>query len=1149
MNLSARYITLTAGTAGIFLGVSVIAGWIFSIEELTRIFIGNVPVRFNLAVCFLLAGISLLLLQSGSLTVQKKRWALILNGIVFLLGVLTLLQYIFHWNLPIDHITSIKNPVISDLLFTGRMTPYGAAFVVLNSLAIFFLHRQKYLRLIQELLFFSVLISIIILINAVTGTFVIKQVNAPPLPAVLMQILFATGIFFSQPLQQQKISFERKLSAFFILIIFVLGFIFFALNKNQKQLLEATRQVEHTKNVLLLSQSLFSKNQELYIATRDYVLTGREAYLELFRNAIKSTEHAVRQLRGITSDNPRQQTRIDSLEKLIAASFRYRNQLIEVRKKEGLNAAIKIIESKEREKITTAIEQQLAALTQEEERLLAQRKSLNQQSEKNSSKVISLLQILAVFLVLAAWLVIHYNIRKRNQAEAILLEYQYFFNNNSDLCGIANKQGYFEHINTSLATSLGFSEKEFCSIPFIELVHPDDRKATLQEYKKLNEGATVLNFTNRYRKKDGEYLVLEWDAAPDPFTNKLFCIARDITQRTLMEEKLREFNRELEKQVAEKTREVIEKEKQYRFLLQNMQEGIQVIGYDWKYLFVNNSVIRQSKYSGEELLGYTLMEKYPGIENTGLFSVLQRCMTERQSHVMENEFTFPDGTKEWYELHIQPVPEGLFILSLDITERKKAEDEASRLFKTLHHSLNEIYIFDSETLQFLYVNNGALKNLGYTTEEIKKLTPLDINPDYTRSDFIDLVTPLLHGQEDKIVFYTRHQRKDGSFYPVEVHLQMIQQDTQKVFLAVILDITERKKAEEKINAYLQELKLSNERFELVNRATQDTLWEWDYASRKGRWGQGIIKTYGYPESELINEDNWVEKYVHPFDREQLNRILQTAMESHQETWHDEFRFRCADGTYKYVYNRGYIQYDEKGKPRHMYGAMTDVTEMKRLERIVAEQQVRQQKLLTEAAIDAQEKERNELGRELHDNINQILATVKMYLGIALSRELIPTDLIDQSYEYVSNAIEEIRKLSHSLVEPSLQDMGLKEALAELTESVSQTGLKICLQFDLQNQIKEPDKRKELMLYRIVQEQLNNIVKYAQASEVGITVKTENDLLFLSIADNGRGFDPEKKAKGIGLKNINSRVSYYDGKMNIRSAPGQGCALEVWIPFS
>ena len=122
-------------------------------------------------------------------------------------------------------------------------------------------------------------------------------------------------------------------------------------------------------------------------------------------------------------------------------------------------------------------------------------------------------------------------------------------------------------------------------------------------------------------------------------------------------------------------------------ILDHLMEGFQLISYDWRYLYVNAAVVRHGKYSKENLLGYTMMEKYPGIENTDLFSVLKACMDKRVSRKMENEFVYPDGSSGWFELNIEPVPEGLFILSTDITSRKKAEDKLQELNETLENKV------------------------------------------------------------------------------------------------------------------------------------------------------------------------------------------------------------------------------------------------------------------------------------------------------------------------------------------------------------------------------------------------------------------------------------------------------------------------------
>jgi two-component system cell cycle sensor histidine kinase/response regulator CckA len=108
-------------------------------------------------------------------------------------------------------------------------------------------------------------------------------------------------------------------------------------------------------------------------------------------------------------------------------------------------------------------------------------------------------------------------------------------------------------------------------------------------------------------------------------------------------------------------------------ILDSLLEGCQVIGRDWRYLYVNDAVARQGRRPKEELLGRTMMEVYPGIEETPMFAALRQCMEDRISRHLENEFTFPDGSRGWFELRIAPVPEGVFILSLETTDRKRAE--------------------------------------------------------------------------------------------------------------------------------------------------------------------------------------------------------------------------------------------------------------------------------------------------------------------------------------------------------------------------------------------------------------------------------------------------------------------------------------------
>lgn len=135
--------------------------------------------------------------------------------------------------------------------------------------------------------------------------------------------------------------------------------------------------------------------------------------------------------------------------------------------------------------------------------------------------------------------------------------------------------------------------------------------------------------------------------------------------------------------------------------------------------------------------------------------------------------------------------------------------DIDQLAKTFEMSLNEIYIFDAETLKFTMVNKGARQNLGYSLEELKELTPFDIKPDITAAQFEEMLTPLRSGTVEKLTFETRHCRKDGTVYHVEVHLQFVKHVGKDYFFAIILDIDARKETEQALkNALIEAEKAS-----------------------------------------------------------------------------------------------------------------------------------------------------------------------------------------------------------------------------------------------------------------------------------------------------------------------------------------------------
>ena len=204
-------------------------------------------------------------------------------------------------------------------------------------------------------------------------------------------------------------------------------------------------------------------------------------------------------------------------------------------------------------------------------------------------------------------------------------------------------------------------------------------------------------------------------------------------------------------------------------------------------------------------------------------------------------------------------------------------------------------------------------------------------------------------------------------------------------------------------------------------------------------------------------------------------------------------------------------------------------------------------LITEAVIRAQESERSLIGLELHDNINQVLTTVKLHNEMVLAGVGDAQTVLPRSLGLLQNCINEIRRLSKRLSAPTLGKISLEESVNDLIDSVNHTS-KVKITPYIAG-LEGSSLRKELHLgvYRILQEQLNNVLKHAEASEVSIHLERTGNYLRLTVADNGKGFLVQGTKKGIGLVNMQTRAESLNGSFEIDSQPGRGCKVKVVLP--
>lgn len=218
--------------------------------------------------------------------------------------------------------------------------------------------------------------------------------------------------------------------------------------------------------------------------------------------------------------------------------------------------------------------------------------------------------------------------------------------------------------------------------------------------------------------------------------------------------------------------------------------------------------------------------------------------------------------------------------------------------------------------------------------------------------------------------------------------------------------------------------------------------------------------------------------------------------------------------------------------------------IKRMELKIAEQKVQDQKVISRAIISAQEKERNHIGRELHDNVNQLLAGTRLYLTMGGKKNPEFAEMLKYPIELLDNGIREIRALTHRHISPA-KDVDLKQLAEGIVELLKAASIKCELKYSLDLNIPE---NLMINIYRILQEQVTNILKHSSAKKVTFNISSGEGSVLLTTTDNGKGFDINKQRDGIGISNIFNRVESYNGVIEIKSSPGNGCTIDIQIPI-
>ena len=485
------------------------------------------------------------------------------------------------------------------------------------------------------------------------------------------------------------------------------------------------------------------------------------------------------------------------------------------------------------------------------------------------------------------------------------------------------------------------------------------------------------------------------------------------------------------------------------------------------------------------------------------------------------------------------------------------------LQQAFENSLQANIISIASSGRIIRANRAACRLLGYSKKDLLTRNRKEIFRITEKSYKMMIVERTREGSAKADLSIVR---KDGKLWPCEI-TSVIFKDAEgiKNSITSIVDRRERLSLQKKIDVENERLVASNiiiaqsksdscqaennDWIKFIGKTTYDVTWDWDVTTDQISFGTSYEKVFGYKlPTPKVSYEKWM-SFFQPQEREVMKRKIKNIYDSDKMNWEDSFQFICPDGTLCHIIIRSNILRDNTGKAIRMIGVIHDVSKMQKLEETLDREIKLNQSQISDAVVEAKEMERSDIGKELHDNVNQLLGASMLYLDMARKDIKNGEIYLIHSSEYTFTAIEEIRKLTKGLMTDTIKDFGLCAAIEDIARDTMEAypvkihcKLKPSLERSMNGKFK-------MNAFRIVQEQLTNILRHARASDIHITMSETNGKFTLSIADNGIGFDNSKKSgnAGIGISNITSRAEFYRGNAKFITEPGNGCNLVITFP--
>lgn len=765
-----------------------------------------------------------------------------------------------------------------------------------------------------------------------------------------------------------------------------------------------------------------------------------------------------------------------------------------------------------------------------------------------------------------------------------------------DVISIIDAEGKFLEIGASSKRLFGYTPEELRGRQFIDFVFKEDAQITLEVAASIMSGKPVTNFENRYVTKCGEVVPVIWSARWVEEDQLMYAIARDA------------------REIKEAKKQLQLSEMRFKGLVQEGADLIALLDKNGDYIYASPSSITQLGFDPQDFEGNNAFDFIHPDDIPKATKALTQIFEEKRVEIEAFRFRHKAGGWRWLETILtnrldDPAINGIVANSRDITEKKYFRDleklekqifelhfqksrdlkniikfyleEIEKIMPGMHCSLQNFknaalfsWVNTQESNYLKFPENGlkpgkSLASFDRAVEEKKEVIIEDlsglpasgIKEQLLKQGFFSGWSyPVMNASGEMLAVFTVNHKsaRKPSYFEENIVIRAVK------ILQVIIESHLKER----------ELKLHNERFNYVTKATSDAIWDWDLVKMKIYWGQGFEDLFGYPINSLSTDiSSWTE-HIHPDDRERAYQSILECIDGNKLNWEEDYRYLHANGNYRYVKDRGFVVRDENGKALRMVGAMLDITDSKIYEESLKKLNEHLVKQAKELAVSNEELE--QFAYVASHDLQEPLRMVTSFLTQLENKYSEKLD--DKGRRYIHFAVDGAKRMREIILdlleysrvgreEDKFETINLEELIGEIKHLYYKQIQEKSARISTRNlpEIKAP----RASTRQIFQNLIGNALKYSKEEappKITIECEDQEDMWVFKIKDNGIGISQDYferifvifqrlhnreqySGTGMGLAITKKIIENLGGKIWLTSKEGKGSTFYFSLPIS